>query len=147
MQLITGDVKNRDSRPIILVHGGAWDIPDEECLAHEIGMNEALEAGERALSKGEVSLNVVVQVLTKMESSGIFDAGRGAVLNQDGEVELDAGIMCGSSKLWGAVSGVKHFENPIRIAHKIAIEGNRQFCFLTNAMAENFAAGPKLFEK
>lgn len=123
MQLMSGEVSNTRRDPVILVHGGAWDIPDEECEAHEKGLFEALETGKRAIQPRSSAIDTVVQVLTKMESSGIFDAGCGAVLNRDGEVELDAGVMCGESKNWGAVAGIKHFKNPIKIAHEIAKRG------------------------
>ena len=29
--------------PMLLIHGGAWDIPDEECEAHRLGLKKALE--------------------------------------------------------------------------------------------------------
>ena len=139
MQLVTGEISNEHRKPIILVHGGAWDIPDEECEDHENGIAEALDMGEDTLKKGGAAEDVILQVLSKMEGSGIFDAGCGAVLTRDGEVELDAGIMYGHTKHWGAVAGVKHYVNPVRIAHKIATHGKRQFCFLANKYAEEFA--------
>lgn len=139
MQLVTGEIKNGDRNPIILVHGGAWDIPDEECEGHESGIAEALIVGEAALSSGETAVEVVLHVLSKMEDSGVFDAGCGAVLTKEGEVELDAGIMYGHTKHWGAVAGIKHYKNPVKIANKIAKHGNRQYCFLANEYAEQFA--------
>ena len=139
MQLVTGEVIKEKRGAMLLVHGGAWDIPDEECEDHERGLDLALDLGAGLLNRGSAAIEVVVQVLSQMENSGIFDAGCGAVLNQDGEVELDAGVMCGDSKLWGAVAGVKVFRNPVKIAHKIALDGKSQYCFLANKHAEKFA--------
>ena len=137
--LIVDTFSSSDKTSIILVHGGAWGIPDDECKDHEKGIHEAILIGENALSQGKSAVDVVVDVLTTMENSGIFDAGCGAVLNQAGEVELDAGIMDGRTKQWGAVCGIKHFKNPTRIAYDIAIKGNGQYCFLPNTYAEDFA--------
>ena len=40
------------SEPIILVHGGAWAMPDDACAAHQQGVEAAAEAGWRALAAG-----------------------------------------------------------------------------------------------
>ncbi|MBX2821315.1 MAG: isoaspartyl peptidase/L-asparaginase [Rhodothermaceae bacterium] len=139
MELVTGEVSKKKNRAVVLVHGGAWDIPDEECEDHEKGLDNALDLGAGLLQHGSAAAEVVVQVLSQMENSGIFDAGCGAVLNEKGEVELDAGMMCGDTKQWGAVAGVKVFRNPVKIAQKIASEGKGQYCFLANTYAERFA--------
>ena len=139
MKLITGEIHNTDRSPVILIHGGAWDIPDDECESHVQGIKQALSLGEAVLNEGSSSEDVVVRVLTHMENSGVFDAGCGAVLTNSGEVELDAGIMYGDSKQWGAVAGIKHFRNPTQIANQIALRGYHQYCFLANTYAEDFA--------
>jgi len=139
MQLVTGEVSRKKTGSVLLVHGGAWDIPDEECEDHEQGLDNALGLGTMLLGNGSEAVEAVIQVLCQMENSGIFDAGCGAVLNKDGEVELDAGMMCGNTKQWGAVAGVKMFRNPVKIAHKIALDGKGQYCFLANKHAEQFA--------
>lgn len=127
------------SGPMLLVHGGAWDIPDEECGAHLAGMKKVLEIGRKRLLEGKNALFVAAEVVAAMESDGAFDAGRGAVLNKEGFVELDAGIMQGRTRHFGAVAGIKHFENPIQIARSIIANGKRQYCFLSGEGAEEFA--------
>ena len=124
---------------LLLVHGGAWDIPDNECDDHLSGLHEAMQVGRQSLNKGEGSLDVVVNVVASMEAHGAFDAGRGSVLNREGYVELDAGVMCAQRRTWGAVAGIQHFQHPVRIAKMIAEEGARQFCFLSTIEAERFA--------
>ena len=32
-------------RPVLLVHGGAWDIPDDQLEAHRRGVLRAVKAG------------------------------------------------------------------------------------------------------
>ena len=80
--------------PMLLVHGGAWNIPDVECDAHLAGLGKAVETGKNALLAGNSALQTVAAVVASMEADGAFDAGRGAVLTRSGRVELDAGIGC-----------------------------------------------------
>ena len=124
---------------MLLVHGGAWDIPDEECEAHLAGLEKVLQIGKKGLLGGKHALDVVVEVVSAMESDGAFDAGVGAVLNRDGFVELDAGVMDGKTHHFGSVAGIQHYENPIQIARDIINKGRRQFCFLSGEGAESFA--------
>ena len=39
-----------NSNPVLIVHGGAWDIPDELVHAHLTGVRNALDAGWRDLA-------------------------------------------------------------------------------------------------
>lgn len=45
--------------------------------------------------------------------------GHGAVLNTDGEVELDAIIMEGKTLAAGAVSSVRNIANPVSLARAV----------------------------
>jgi hypothetical protein len=45
--------------PVLLVHGGAWAMPDEMVDVHLNGVRNALEAGWRVLSRGGSSLDAV----------------------------------------------------------------------------------------
>ncbi len=126
--------------PVLLIHGGAWDIPDEECDVHLAGLESALEVGKKAALVGGSALEIAEEVVSDMESHGGFDAGRGAVLTRVGTVELDAGMMDGERRHYGAVAGIRHYENPVKIAHQIIKSGARQFCFLSGEGAESFAA-------
>ncbi len=124
---------------MLLVHGGAWNIPDEECDAHLAGLQKAVETGKNALLAGKTALHVVSEVVAAMEADGAFDAGRGAVLTRSGRVELDAGIMEGSTRHFGSVAGIQHFLHPVKIALKVLEKGQRAVCFFVGEGAENFA--------
>ena len=139
MEIQSGDLGIGEKGPAILIHGGAWNIPDEECPDHLKGLREALDTGKESLLEGEKAFDIVSTAISVMESSGAFDAGRGAVLTREGSVELDAGMMCGNGRKWGAVSGIRQFVNPIQIAKAIAIHGDGAFCFLAGPSAEEFA--------
>ncbi|MEM8485267.1 MAG: isoaspartyl peptidase/L-asparaginase [Bacteroidota bacterium] len=125
--------------PMLLVHGGAWNIPDVECDAHLAGLQIAVETGKNALQAGNSALQVVAEVVAHMEGDGAFDAGCGAVLTRSGKVELDAGIMDGTARHFGSVAGIQHFRHPIKIALSVLENGGRTFCFLSGAGAEKFA--------
>jgi beta-aspartyl-peptidase (threonine type) len=50
------------SKPVLVVHGGAWEIPDSEVEDHLRGMNAALEKGWSLLVEGASALNVIEEV-------------------------------------------------------------------------------------
>jgi beta-aspartyl-peptidase (threonine type) len=72
-----------------------------------------------------------------MEDNPLFNAGIGAVLNRDGEAELDSSIMDGKTLRAGAVAGVKHVKNPIELAR--AVMEKSPHVMLAGQGAEEFA--------
>ncbi|PAP78773.1 hypothetical protein BSZ37_13160 [Rubrivirga marina] len=125
--------------PLVLVHGGAWDIPQDETEAHLDGLDRALRIGQRALERGLASLDVVVEVVAALEDHPAFDAGRGAVLDRDGQPQLDAGVMDGGDLTWGAVANVRRLKNPIRTARALVDEDGQARLLVADG-AERFAA-------
>lgn len=55
----------------------------------------------------------------KLEEDPLYNAGRGAVFNDDGGHELDASIMDGRDLSCGAVAGVTTVRNPIKLARLV----------------------------
>jgi len=106
-------------RPIIIVHGGAWNIPDELVEDHIRGVKKAAGVGWKILESGGSALDAVEEAVKTMEDDPTFDAGRGSFLNEDGFVELDAIIMDGSTLNVGAVAAVRNIKNPIVLARKV----------------------------
>ncbi len=104
--------------PVLVVHGGAWAIPDDMVEAHLRGVRNALAAGWLALSKGGSALDAVEEAIVILEDDETFDAGRGSFLNREGKVQLDAFIMEGSTLRGGGVGGVERIRNPIRAARQ-----------------------------
>ena len=102
-----------------MVHGGAWDIPDEAVKQHKKGVQDALTAGWTMLSRGGTSVDVVTETLRMLENDDTFDAGRGSFVNMVGDVELEASIMDGSTLMAGAVAAVQNIKNPILLARAI----------------------------
>jgi beta-aspartyl-peptidase (threonine type) len=106
----------------LVVHGGAWDIPDELADAHKSGVHQALKAGWAVLSKGGTAVDAVEKAIIVMEDDDTFDAGTGSFMNAAGEVELDASIMSGKKYRAGAIAAVQNVKNPISLARKIMEE-------------------------
>lgn len=123
--------------PAIIVHGGAWDIPTALHAEHLAGCHEAASVGWEVLARGGAAMDAVEAAVRVMEDHPVFDAGYGSHLNRDGEVELDAGIMDGSTLMAGAVAAVRHIANPISLARRVLFDS--EHVFLVGAGAERFA--------
>jgi beta-aspartyl-peptidase (threonine type) len=126
--------------PGLLVHGGAWDIPASALDAHRDGLRAAVRKGRDVLLDGSPALDVATTVVATMETHGAFDAGRGAMLNQDGAAELDAGVMDGSTLAYGSVMATKRLPRPVRVARRLLDAGKGRVRMLAGRGAERFAA-------
>jgi len=108
----------------IAIHGGAGVIerakmtPEKEA-GYRAGLAAALDAAYAILERGGTSLDAVTTAVRMLEDDPQFNAGRGAVLNQDGDAELDAAIMDGHGPQAGAVASVRHVKNPIDLARLV----------------------------
>ena len=107
--------------PAIVVHGGAWAIPDEMVEAHTRGVQGALDKGWHVLEGGGSALDAVEAAIVCMEDDETFDAGRGSFLTRDGRVQLDALMMDGATLRAGGVGCVERIRNPIR-ASRLVLE-------------------------
>jgi len=106
-------------KPSLIVHGGAWDIPDEAIDACKSGCQRALAAGWSILSRGGHALDAIEAAIIVLEDDPVFDAGYGSHLNLDGRVECDAIVMNGATLHAGAASTLRRVKNPIRAARSI----------------------------
>ena len=125
--------------PVVLIHGGAWDIPDEHLGDHRDGLARALRVAQRTFCAGRDALAVVVETVAALEAHPAFDAGRGSVLDRDGLPQLDAGVMRGEDLRWGAVGNVRGIAHPVRAARAL-VDAEGQARFLVAEGAERFAA-------
>jgi beta-aspartyl-peptidase (threonine type) len=124
-------------QPILLIHGGAWAMPDEAVASHERGIAAALAAGWSALSRGGTAVDAVEAAVTIMEDDDTFDAGRGSFLTRDGRVQLDALLMNGADLRTGGVACVERLRNPIQAA-RLVLEKSPHVYFVGTG-AERFA--------
>ncbi len=126
------------THPVLVVHGGAWAIPDDMVDAHLNGVRNATSAGWQVLERGGTALDAVEEAVVVLEDDETFDAGRGSFLNRDGKVQLDAFIMDGGTLRGGGVGCVERLRNPVRAARKILSDSPHVY-FVAEG-AERFAA-------
>lgn len=113
-----------DKPTALVIHGGAGVIErsalsDEDERAIRADLDRARDAGHAVLAKGGSALDAVTAVITLLEDSPRFNAGKGAVFNARGGHELDASIMEGHTRRAGAVAGVRTVRHPILLARKV----------------------------
>ena len=128
---------NKKNTPTLLIHGGAWAMPDDAIEAHEHGIAKALDAGFAVLEGGGTAVEAVEAAVVVMEDDEIFDAGRGSYLTNDGRVQLDALLMNGENLRTGGVACVEHLRNPIKAA-RLVLEQSPHVYFV-GVGAERFA--------
>ena len=114
------------SRCAIAIHGGAGKIRRATTRLERAALERALQAGYRILQDGGPSLDAVAAAVATLEDSGVFNAGRGAAPNGDGEIELDAGIMDGATLRAGGVAAVRRIKNPIAAAREVMEHGRHR---------------------
>ncbi len=124
-------------KPILVIHGGAWAMPDDGVAAHERGIGAALAAGWSALERGGSAVDAVEAAITVMEDDDTFDAGRGSFLTRDGRVQLDALLMNGADLRSGGVACVERLRNPIQAA-RLVLDKSPHVYFVGTG-AERFA--------
>lgn len=111
-------------KPTIIVHGGAWNIPDSLRAGHLNGVSKAVKTGYQILNENGSALDAVEKAVASMEDDPIFDAGVGSFLNEEGYVELDALIMDGKTLNAGAIGAVTNCCNPIVLARRLLDKEN-----------------------
>jgi beta-aspartyl-peptidase (threonine type) len=107
-----------------VIHGGAGTIERGKMSAeleadYHAALKQALLAGFNILKDGGIGLDAIEAALKILEDNPLFNAGKGAVLTNEGTVELDASIMEGKTLKAGAVASLKHIKNPINLARLV----------------------------
>ena len=105
--------------PAIVVHGGAGTRVEDDPAPYLAGCRAAAEAGLRVLLAGGSPLDAAQAAAVLLEDDPNFNAGTGAALSSEGEVELDASCMDGTSLRAGAVACVKTLKNPVLAARRV----------------------------
>ena len=126
----------------IVIHGGAGTMSRKEMTKEMDSMyrnklEEVIRVGYLILKNGGTSQEAVEKSINLLEDSPLFNAGKGAVLNSNGEIELDASFMNGKTLNAGAIVGVKTIKNPISAAIKV-MENSPHVMFFGSG-AEEFA--------
>ena len=131
----------------LVIHGGAGSEriahgdPKHEASARN-GLLEALDAGATILASGGSAVDAVEAAARSLEENPCFNAGRGSVLTEHGEAELDAAMMDGATRRAGAAAGLKTTRAPISLARRLMEHGPH--VFLSGDGADRFAAAAGL---
>jgi beta-aspartyl-peptidase (threonine type) len=131
-----------DAAWTLVIHGGAGgaergSLTDQQESQYLENLNQALQVGAKILANGGSSLDAVEAVVMFLEDSPLFNAGKGAVLNENGKAELDASIMDGYTGMAGAVAGVTTIMNPVAAARRVMEKTDH--VMLAGKGAEDFA--------
>ena len=125
-----------------MLHGGAGEMDhvknEKDAAPYLAGLRAYLERGREILQTGGSALDAVETCTALLEDDPLFNAGRGAALNERGRVELDAGIMDGRGLNAGAVAQITNIANPVRLARRVMAESGH--VLLAGAGAAQFAA-------
>jgi L-asparaginase / beta-aspartyl-peptidase len=106
---------------VLIVHGGAGAPSQHEHAERQAAVERALDAGWAAMGGGV--LDAVQAAVRHLEDEPMLNAGVGASLNRDGEIELDAGVMEGTKLRAGAVGAVRDVRHPVDLARAVMEDG------------------------
>ncbi|MEZ0290821.1 MAG: isoaspartyl peptidase/L-asparaginase, partial [Sulfolobales archaeon] len=114
----------RFDKPVIIIHGGAgnWNVDSATRERILRFLKDLVKEVFDSLERDYNALDAVEHAVSRLEDSGLFNAGYGSALNIRGFVEMDAGIMDGSSMRAGAVAMIRDAKNPVKIAREIMIK-------------------------
>lgn len=131
----------------LALHGGAGTLrrreftPEREAT-YRAGLEAALDAGVAVLQRGGAALDAVQAAVVALEDNPLFNAGRGAVFNDQGFIELEAAVMDGATRAAGSVTGLRRVRNPVLAAR--AVMDHTPHVTLGFEAAEAFAAAQGL---
>lgn len=115
----------------IIIHGGAGNItranlPPLEYELHRHSLYRILNAANDLLLNGASAIDAATAAVSLLEDDALFNAGKGAVVNLAGGIELEASIMVssGKRKRGCAVSLLKRVKNPIKLAAQMLKRGD-----------------------
>lgn len=126
----------------LVIHGGAGEnmmLNSKVTDIVEFALQTALTLGSQMLQAGSNSLDAVQRSVEAMEDCFLFNAGKGSVLNKDGQTEMEATIADGSAMKSGAVACVKSVKNPIKAARCVMEKSSH--ALIVGEGAEEFLQG------
>lgn len=123
--------------PSLILHGGAGAQDPSLRDARLQGLRRAFDAAWTIMQHDGAALDAAVCAVVELENEPVFNAGVGSCLTEDGDIEMDASVMEGSTFRVGAVGAVRTVRNPILLAK--ALMATERHVFLVGAGAERFA--------
>lgn len=120
-------VSRNKIEPCVICHGGAGTIPASREAGKLKGVKRAARVGYKILIETESAIQAVEKAVNVMERDEYFNAGYGSVLTNEGNVEMDASIMCGRTLNFGCVSLVTDILHPISLARVVMQKSRHKF--------------------
>jgi L-asparaginase len=124
---------------VVLLHGGAGgqDPKSADSISKATAALKLFAvAAKEALDSGIDPMQVLTDVLVKLEDDPQFNAGLGSALQSDGQTRLTAAIMDGERQSFSGVISCSSIKNPSLLARQLQ---NRSSRVLTNPGAELLA--------
>lgn len=121
----------------LMIHGGAGSFRKfsaSERTHFLSAIQRILSAGQSQLAQGASAVQAVECCVRALEDDVLFNAGRGSVLNENRQVEMDASIMSGDGLKAGAVAGVRGVKNPVSLALKVCEQSDHVMLIGEGAM-------------
>jgi L-asparaginase / beta-aspartyl-peptidase len=123
--------------PSLILHGGAGVQDPTLREARLQGLRRAFDAAWLILQQDGAALDAAVRAVVELENEPAFNAGVGSCLTEEGEIEMDASVMEGTTFRVGAVGAVRTVRHPILLAK--ALLATERHVFLVGDGAERFA--------
>ncbi|KAH8420327.1 hypothetical protein KR009_009214 [Drosophila setifemur] len=132
-------------RPMLLIHGGAGDIPDSRIAGKFQGIKQALRCAWSHLNPENgghgSALDAVETAVRSMELDENFNAGYGSCLNTSGQVEMEASLMEGKDLRAGCITLLRDVMHPITVARRLLEKQKHTFLGGDAAQELALAAG------
>ena len=128
------DFQDGAESPFLLFHCGTGSTLTPSARDF---LKEMMTELEPRLSEGEGALDLAVRCVDRLEDSGLFNAGKGAISQSDGVVRRDAGVMDGRSLEALGISQVRGIPSMARLV--AALMGRSGHVHLSGTMVERWA--------
>lgn len=113
---------------MVLLHGGAAATdPSGQAAVNTatVALRAIAVKALASLKEGTQPLDVVVGCLQAMELDELFNAGRGAALQADGQARLTAALMDGPKQTFSGVISASYLTHPSLIAKHLQTQSSR----------------------
>ena len=114
-------------QPKLIIHGGAGSfLKGKDGLgAIRQSLHEIVSEVYQLLLDGSSATQAVIQGCQLLENNPRFNAGKGSVLQSDGNIRMSASLMDGEKQKFSGVINVSRLKNPINLAEYLQNEEDR----------------------
>ena len=113
--------------PKLILHGGAGSALQDQSALEVVreALHTITSQTYARLQAGETAKNTVIYGCQLLETHPRFNAGKGAVLQADGQIRLSASLMDGAAQRFSGVINASRIEHPIQMAAFLQQETDR----------------------